>query len=357
MTPMEGRRLARWLFMGLVVGGVFAWFEGWCQTEPLPEASPPSSPQPEEKRPSESELPPPSEEPVEKPAEKPAEKPPEKPSPSSRRELKSPIPPERPRETAPKPVEKSLPATPMIKPPFPPAPIEEQKPSATPIPKRPATWTEALWKVKESLETRFFSADYWGFFLEVLNVLRGSRLMREYLDNQQYLQWTLFSVGLLLLGQATLFAYMGTPIRRMAVLLPRRPLGPILLGIVGVGVSVPVSVGLIYSFVGIPFAVALWAFLYAAALIGKMGLFLSMGWGISRAFGGQGSSVVPFFVVYVIYAALVILDPFSTGRIFFVTANLVGIGLALRTRFGINVYPRESSSPKKSPSSSEMHRT
>lgn len=218
---------------------------------------------------------------------------------------------------------------------------EDEPQPTTMTPERPATWVDAYWKVRTILETRFNNADYWGCFLEAVSVLRGNRLMREYLDNERYLQWTLISLSLLLVGQAALFAYMGAPIRRMAVLLPRRPLGPVLLGFVGVAVILLLSVGLVYSFVGIPIAVALWAFLYAAAIAGKMGLFLSIGWGISRAFGGRGGSVLPFFVVYLVYVALVILDPFSTGRVFFVAANLVGIGLALRTRFGFGVRASE----------------
>lgn len=212
---------------------------------------------------------------------------------------------------------------------------------------RPATWTDAYWKERASLETRFANGEYWELALETVGVLRGNRLMREYLDNAGYLRWTILSVALLVVGQAALFAYVGAPIRRMAILLPRRPLGPVLLGGVGVAVIAPITVGLIYSFVGIPVALALWAFLYAAAIAGKMGVFLSIGWGISRAFGGKGGSVLPFFGVYFAYLALVILDPFSTGRVFFVAANLVGIGLALRTRFGFGVHgPEPETDPK-----------
>jgi len=351
----------RWLVCACaVVGALWLGATTWSQTEqpsePSSAAEEPSPAQPKAGKPAET-------------APQPTPTTPETPS-KPREEKKTPPTGETKERSRPKAPEREQPPvahppTPVIpsRPPATVSPAPAVVPPKRPLPagesvsepstvssERPTTWTDAYWKVRTSLETRFYGADYWGLFLECISVLRGNRLMREYLDNEAYLRWTIASVVLLLVGQAALFAYMGTPIRRMAVLLPRRPLGPVLLGIVGVGLAVPVSVGLVYSFIGIPVAMALWAFLYAAAITGKMGLFLSIGWGISRAFGGKGSSVMPFFVVYLVYLALVILDPFGTGRVFFVAANLVGVGLALRTRFGFGVRPPEPSLSAKIPS-------
>ncbi|MBM3215623.1 hypothetical protein FJZ36_11995 [Candidatus Poribacteria bacterium] len=202
---------------------------------------------------------------------------------------------------------------------------------------RAATWEEAYWNIRASLQERWDARDYRSIARDTVSLLRGNRVMREYLDNEMFLQWIGASFGLMLLGQIVLFALMGHQIRLMALVLPKRPLGPILVGAGSAFAAIPLTVGLCLSLIGIPVAALLWAGVYIGAVAGKMGLFLSIGWGISRAFGGGGRGVLPFFFVYVVYSAVVLLNPFSIGDAFFVVANLLGLGLALRTRFGLGV--------------------
>jgi hypothetical protein len=195
---------------------------------------------------------------------------------------------------------------------------------------------QAVQKVRDDLLDKWHGGDYVGLASDALKILKGSRPMREYLDNREFLQWTAGVFVLMLVGQAALLGFMGRQVRLMALIFPRRPLGPVILGVGGVAFGVPILAALCLSLVGLPVAVALWTFFYMAAVLGKMGVFLSIGWSISRAFGG-GQGVFSMFVVYTLYSLMVVLDPFAIGRAFFVLANLLGIGLAIRTRFGFGV--------------------
>jgi hypothetical protein len=210
---------------------------------------------------------------------------------------------------------------------------------------RPPTWWAAARSVWDELERNWWTQEYYALCENAIAALSGNSILREWVDNETYWTWTAASFVLMLMGQGVLFAAIGQPIRRMAVVFSRRPAVPFVFGMGGVLLGVPMVVGLLYSGIGAPAALFLWAFLYMAAIVGKMGVFLSMGWSISRAFGGRGSTVIPFFFVYVLYGAVVVVDPFGIGKALFLVANALGVGLALRTRFGFGVRAPAAPAP------------
>ena len=113
------------------------------------------------------------------------------------------------------------------------------------------------------------------------------------------------------------------------------------LGVAAAILAVPFTVALAISVVGLPFAILLWGMLFLAAVLGKMGVFVSIGWAITRR--REARSVLPFFPVYLAYALLVMFDPFAIGTAAFLTTSLLGVGLAIRTRlgFGVTVVDKE----------------
>jgi hypothetical protein len=202
-------------------------------------------------------------------------------------------------------------------------------------PDRPETFYEAVVLVRGDLLDAWEARDRYLILSTGVAILSGKAAARKLYDNEQYMRWNVSLALLMLLGQATLLAFASYRVRLMALVFPRRPLGPMILGVLASILIVPFTVALVISVVGIPFAILLWGVLFLAAALGKMGVFVSIGWAITRQ--RENRSVLPFFPVYIAYALLVMFDPFAIGTAAFLTTTLLGIGLAIRTRLGFGV--------------------
>ncbi|MDA1191032.1 MAG: hypothetical protein O3A46_05025 [Candidatus Poribacteria bacterium] len=197
---------------------------------------------------------------------------------------------------------------------------------------RPATFLDAILLVRGQAEADIRAGRYYAVFHDLMNILSGNAAARRYLKNEDYWRWTAASYTLIIIGQVLVFLAMGYRVRLMAMTFPRRPLGVVLIGVGVASLSLPVVAALYLSMVGIPFAVVLWTWVYAAAFVGKMGVFLSAGSLIFPFFGAR--SPIPFFPIYVVYSLLVFFNPVAIGTAVFLIANILGVGLATRTVFG-----------------------
>ena len=219
----------------------------------------------------------------------------------------------------------------------------DDAPGATTVvpmgPERPETLYEALVMVRDDLLRAWEARDRYLVLRTGISILSGKAVARKLYDNQQYLRWNVSMALLMLLGQATLLGFASYRVRLMALVFPRRPLGPMILGVAAFILAVPFTVALVISGVGIPFAILLWGMLFLAAALGKMGVFVAVGWAITRR--REARSVLPFFPVYITYALLVMFDPFALGTAAFLTTSLLGVGLAIRTRLGFGVAVAE----------------
>lgn len=202
-------------------------------------------------------------------------------------------------------------------------------------PERPETFYEAIVLVRGDLLDAWEARDRYLVLSTSVSILSGKAVARKLYDNAQYMRWNVSLALLMLVGQATLLGFASYRVRLMAVVFPRRPLGPMILGVAAAILVVPFTVALVVSVVGIPFAIVLWGVLFLATALGKMGVFVSIGWAITRR--REARSVLPFFPVYIVYSLLVMFDPFAIGTAAFLTASLLGIGLAIRTRLGFGV--------------------
>ncbi|MBT7099587.1 hypothetical protein HN937_19590, partial [Candidatus Poribacteria bacterium] len=184
-------------------------------------------------------------------------------------------------------------------------------------PERPETFYDALLLVRDDLLDAWATRDRSLVLRTGISILSGKAVARKLYDNAGYLRWNVSMALLMLLGQATLLGFASYRVRLMAVVFPRRPLGPMILGVAASLLIVPFTVALVISGVGIPFAILLWGMLFLAAALGKMGVFVSIGWAITRR--REARSVLPFFPVYIVYALLVMFDPFALGTAAFLT--------------------------------------
>lgn len=203
----------------------------------------------------------------------------------------------------------------------------------------PQTWLDALNRIAERTAEDWRNGDTFAVATTCFRFLNGTLLARQIWNNLTFWQWTAASLLLMVLGQWVVLGFMGHAVRVMALTFPRRPVEPLLTGVGAVLFGIPAILALFVSIIGVPVAFVVWCVLVVAAIIGKMGIFLSIGWGLAHAFGGRGSSLLPLFIVYGMYATVVLVDPFAVGRALSLVANILGIGLALWTRFGFGVEP------------------
>ena len=171
---------------------------------------------------------------------------------------------------------------------------------------------------------------------------------KEVWGDRQYawFGWELMTFITLTLIHLLLVLIFPQQINNMASTISHRPVGSTLLGLIILIIVPYLSILLILSIAGIPFAMLLSAILLPIAIYGKTAIFLSIGGTIFP----QQSNVVAVVVGYWIYRMATVIPYLSIPT--FIIASTIGIGVSLRTLFGqkptrpANSQRREFASPQ-----------
>ena len=153
---------------------------------------------------------------------------------------------------------------------------------------------------------------------------------KEVWGDRQYawFGWELMTFVTLTLIHLLLVLIFPQQINNMASTISRRPIGSTLLGLIVLIIVPYLSILLILSIAGIPFAMLLSAILLPIAIYGKTAIFLSIGGTILP----HQSNVVAVVVGYWIYRMATVVPYLSIPT--FIIASTIGIGVSLRTLFG-----------------------
>ena len=153
---------------------------------------------------------------------------------------------------------------------------------------------------------------------------------KEIWGDRQYawFGWELMTFVTLTLVHLLLVLIFPQQINNMAATISHRPIGSTFIGLI-VLITVPyLSILLILSIAGIPFALLLCAILLPIAIYGKTAIFLSIG----NTIFPQQSNGVAVIVGYWIYRMATVIPYLSIPT--FIIASTIGIGISLRTVFG-----------------------
>ena len=153
---------------------------------------------------------------------------------------------------------------------------------------------------------------------------------KEVWGDRQYawFGWELMTFITLTLIHLLLVLIFPQQINNMASTISHRPIGSTLLGLIVLIIVPYLSILLILSIAGIPFAMLLSAILLPIAIYGKTAIFLSIGGTIFP----QQSNVVAVVAGYWIYRMATVIPYLSIPT--FIIASTIGIGVSLRTLFG-----------------------
>ena len=153
---------------------------------------------------------------------------------------------------------------------------------------------------------------------------------KEVWGDRQYawFGWELMTFITLTLIHLLLVLIFPQQINNMASTISHRPIGSTLLGLIILIIVPYLSILLVLSIAGIPFAMLLSAILLPIAIYGKTAIFLSIGGTIFP----QQSNVVAVVVGYWIYRMATVIPYLSIPT--FIIASTIGIGVSLRTLFG-----------------------
>ena len=153
---------------------------------------------------------------------------------------------------------------------------------------------------------------------------------KEIWGDRQYawFGWELMTFVTLTLVHLLLVLIFPEQITNMASTISERPIGSTFLGLMIVIIVPYLSILLVLSIAGIPFAMLLSAILLPIAIYGKTAIFLSIGGTIFP----QRSNVVAVVVGYWIYRMATVVPYLSIPT--FIIASTIGIGVSLRTVFG-----------------------
>ena len=153
---------------------------------------------------------------------------------------------------------------------------------------------------------------------------------KEIWGDRQYawFGWELMTFITLTLVHLLLVLIFPEQINNMASTISHRPIGSTFLGLMILIIVPYLSILLILSIAGIPFALLLSAILLPISIYGKTAIFLSIGGTIFP----QRSNVVAVIVGYWIYRMATVVPYLSIPT--FIIASTIGIGVSLRTLFG-----------------------
>lgn len=156
-----------------------------------------------------------------------------------------------------------------------------------------------------------------------------SGIPRGYWGNVAWISWKVTLFICMLILQVLLFLLFPRNVEAMAHCASVKPIGSLLLALIIFLLLPPISLMLILSLVGIPVALMLWALLVAAAVFGKIGLFVALG---NSLFQTERMSLVSVVLGYTIYRVLTFLP--VVGKPIFVVVTFLAIGICIRTGFG-----------------------
>ncbi|MFQ6039487.1 MAG: hypothetical protein ACE5PV_01420 [Candidatus Poribacteria bacterium] len=144
--------------------------------------------------------------------------------------------------------------------------------------------------------------------------------------------WRISMFAALLLIQLLLVSKLPMNVRNMTDAIPKRFLGISLLGILSTVGMIPIGISLFLSLAGIPLLLILWAFLFLACLYGKVTISLLIGNVILQR---RRPNHLAVLVGYGIYRMATFLPYLYLGKIIFFIANVISIGICIRTIFGM----------------------
>ncbi|MBC8229745.1 hypothetical protein H8E77_09385 [bacterium] len=144
--------------------------------------------------------------------------------------------------------------------------------------------------------------------------------------------WRVSTFVSLLLIQLLLIYKCPMNVKNMTDAIPKKIVGISLLGLLSVIGMVPVGISLFLSLVGIPLLLILWAFLFLACLYGKIAISFLIG---NILFQRNRPNHLTVLVGYGIYRMATFLPYFYSGKIIFFVANIISIGVCIRTIFGM----------------------
>jgi len=171
-----------------------------------------------------------------------------------------------------------------------------------------------------------------------------SGIPRGYWGNVAWISWKVILFICMLILQVLLFVIFPRNVEAMAHCVSVKPIGSSLLALIIFLLLPPISLMLILSLVGIPVVLILWAFLVAAAIFGKIGLFVALG---NALFQTDRMSLISVVVGYTVYRVLTFLP--VVGKPIFVVVTFLAIGVCIRTGFG-------SKAPRKKVARAEYRR-
>ena len=156
-----------------------------------------------------------------------------------------------------------------------------------------------------------------------------SGIPRGYWGNVAWISWKVILFICMLILQVLLFLLFPRNVEVMAHCASIKPIGSTLLALIVFLLLPPISLMLILSLVGIPVVLMLWVFLVAAAIFGKIGLFVALG---NSLFQTDRLSLVSVILGYTIYRVLTFLP--VVGKPIFIVVTFLAIGVCIRTGFG-----------------------
>jgi len=143
--------------------------------------------------------------------------------------------------------------------------------------------------------------------------------------------WAFIMLISTLLTHILIAVLLSENIENMSLFVNQRFIGSSVLGLIILIFTPIISILLFLSIVGIPLLVIFYSFLFITAILGKTSLFVSIGNAVIQK---NTPNIIAVSLGYIVYRIATYIPYF--GRITFLVAMIIGIGVCLRSFFGIN---------------------
>ena len=155
--------------------------------------------------------------------------------------------------------------------------------------------------------------------------------------SMDWVWWSLAASIVIFFIQILLISILPTYTENIFQAISERPVGTSLIGGVFMIAMVPIGLLLFYSIVGIPLLLLLWALVFAACVYGKTAISLSIG---NIFLQRDRPSILAVIIGYTIYTLTTFIKWYYIGQTIFIIANVVSVGVCIRTLFGVKSISR-----------------